>query len=51
MGGDLVKISFRLPRKQLEAIEKLVERGEYASISEFVREAVERLISEYGDEE
>lgn len=47
MESDLVKVNFRLPRKQYDAILKLVEEGEYESVSEFVREAVERLVIEH----
>jgi len=45
--SDLVKVNFRISERQLEAIRELVEKGEFASISEFVREAIERMVSEY----
>ncbi|MEM1630810.1 MAG: ribbon-helix-helix domain-containing protein [Thermofilum sp.] len=46
---DLVKISFRISRKDHEAILALVRSGTYSSVSEFVRHALERLVYEYSD--
>ncbi len=44
---DLMKISFRVSRKEYEEMLWLVRSGAYSSISELVRHAVERLIYEY----
>lgn len=40
------KISVRLTEQQYEFLEMLVSVGEYASISEAIRDAIRKLISE-----
>ncbi|RLI01580.1 CopG family transcriptional regulator [Candidatus Bathyarchaeota archaeon] len=40
------KISIRLTEQQYEFLETLVSIGEYASISEAIRDAIRKLISE-----
>ena len=37
------RITFRIPERQLEAIERRVERGEYPSRSEAIRDALRQL--------
>jgi Arc/MetJ-type ribon-helix-helix transcriptional regulator len=37
------RITFRIPERQLEAIERQVETGEYPSRSEAIRDALRRL--------
>jgi len=34
------KVSFRVPRSQLNSVDEQVEQGDYASRSEWVREAI-----------
>lgn len=40
------KISIRLTEQHYELLEDLVESGEYASISEAIRDAIRKLIAE-----
>lgn len=44
---DLVKVNFRLTVREYLEIRRLVEKGEYSSLSELVRHAIERLLDEY----
>lgn len=43
---EVRKISIRLTEQQYEFLEMLVNIGEYASISEAIRDAIRKLISE-----
>ncbi|RLI79689.1 CopG family transcriptional regulator [Archaeoglobales archaeon] len=43
------KISIRLTEQHYEFLEDLVESGEYASISEAIRDAIRKLIAEKMD--
>jgi len=45
-----VQISVKLPERQRKKIEELIESGVYSSVSEFIREAVRKLLKEYGGE-
>ncbi len=40
------KISIRLTEKHYEMLEQLVIEGEYASVSEAIRDAIRRLLQE-----
>jgi len=40
------KISIRLTEKHYEMLEQLVIEGEYASVSEAIRDAIRRLLHE-----
>lgn len=46
MEKDLVKVNFRLSAREVDAIKTLVNKNLYSSISDFVREAIERLIDD-----
>lgn len=43
------RITIRLPRQQVEMLEKLVSAGEFPTVSEAVRYAVRELLSRHGD--
>jgi len=43
------RITIRLPRQQIQLLEKLVESGEFPSVSEAVRYAVRELLEEHAD--
>ncbi|MFZ8854997.1 MAG: ribbon-helix-helix domain-containing protein [Thermofilaceae archaeon] len=45
--GDLVKVNFRIPIREYEEMLLAVKTGNYSSISELVRHALERLVLEY----
>ncbi|MHB9302871.1 ribbon-helix-helix domain-containing protein [Thermofilum pendens] len=44
---DLVKVNFRVSIEDYNKMLELVKSGEYSSVSELVRHAVELLVSEY----
>lgn len=48
-GGKMDRITIRLPRQQIEMLEKLVAAGEFPTLSEAVRYAVRELLSKHGD--
>lgn len=43
------RITIRLPRQQVEMLEKLVEVGEFPTVSEAVRYSVRELLEKRGD--
>jgi len=43
------RITIRLPRQQVEMLDKLVAAGEFPTVSEAVRYAVRELLSKHGD--
>ncbi|MDN7023513.1 ribbon-helix-helix protein, CopG family [Methanoculleus sp. FWC-SCC1] len=43
------RITIRLPRQQVEMLEKLVEAGEFPTVSEAVRYAVRELVEKHGN--
>ncbi|WP_319378803.1 type II toxin-antitoxin system ParD family antitoxin [uncultured Methanocorpusculum sp.] len=43
------RITIRLPPQQVELLEKLVESGEFPTVSEAVRYAVREFLSQGGD--
>jgi len=43
------RITIRLPPQQVELLEKLVESGEFPTVSEAVRYAVREFLSQRGD--
>lgn len=47
MRAETVKISVNITKKQVELIDKLVEKGIYADRSEAVRNAINLLIEKY----
>ena len=46
IGGSMRKISIRLTEQHYELLDELVKNGEYASISEAIRDAIRKLIAE-----
>ncbi|HEC57819.1 MAG TPA: ribbon-helix-helix protein, CopG family, partial [Candidatus Syntrophoarchaeum butanivorans] len=42
------RITVRLPEKQIVALNALVERGDYASVSEVVRDAIREFLKKHG---
>ena len=46
LGDSMRKISIRLTEKHYEMLEQLVIEGEYASVSEAIRDAIRRLLQE-----
>jgi len=47
--GMMDRITIRLPRQQVEMLEKLVEAGEFPTVSEAVRYSVRALLERHGD--
>ncbi|RLI88534.1 MAG: CopG family transcriptional regulator [Archaeoglobales archaeon] len=45
-GAAMKKISIRLTEQHYEMLEALVAAGEYASVSEAIRDAIRRLLAE-----
>jgi antitoxin ParD1/3/4 len=43
------RITIRLPRQQVDMLQKLVDLGEYPTISEAVRYAVRELVEKHGN--
>ncbi|MDD3621199.1 MAG: ribbon-helix-helix domain-containing protein [Methanofollis sp.] len=43
------RITIRLPRQQVEMLQRLVDNGEFPTVSEAVRHAVRDLIEKRGD--
>ena len=43
------RITIRLPRQQVEMLEKLVEAGEFPTVSEAVRYSVRALLEKHGN--
>ncbi len=43
------RITIRLPRQQVEMLEKLVEAGEFPTVSEAVRYSVRALLERHGN--
>jgi len=43
------RITIRLPRQQVEMLEKMVEAGEFPTVSEAVRHAVRALLEKHGN--
>uniref|UniRef100_A0A7C1PCY6 Ribbon-helix-helix protein, CopG family n=1 Tax=Thermofilum pendens TaxID=2269 RepID=A0A7C1PCY6_THEPE len=48
--GDLVKVNFRVPAREYEEMLLAVKAGNYSSVSELVRHALERLLLEYRED-
>ena len=49
IGVKMDRITIRLPPQQVELLEKLVQTGEFPTISEAVRYAVREYLSKRGD--
>lgn len=49
IGVKMDRITIRLPPQQVELLEKLVETGEFPTVSEAVRYAVREFLSLRGD--
>ncbi|MDD1655892.1 MAG: ribbon-helix-helix domain-containing protein [Methanomicrobiales archaeon] len=43
------RVTIRLPRQQVDMLEKLVEAGEFPTVSEAVRYAVRELIEKHAN--
>jgi antitoxin ParD1/3/4 len=43
------RITIRLPRQQVDMLQRLVDLGEYPTISEAVRYAVRELVEKHGN--
>lgn len=43
------RVTLRIPKQQVEAVEELVETGEYPNRSEAIRSAVRELVDEQDD--
>ncbi|TAJ44661.1 ribbon-helix-helix domain-containing protein [Methanofollis fontis] len=43
------RITIRLPRQQVDMLQRLVDGGEFPTVSEAVRHAVRELIEKRGD--
>jgi len=48
-GSMMNRITVRLPRQQIVLLEKLVDSGQFPSVSETVRYAVRDLLERQGD--
>jgi antitoxin ParD1/3/4 len=49
VGAMMDRVTIRLPRQQVEMLEKLVEVGEFPTVSEAVRHAVRMLLEKQGN--
>ncbi len=49
MVRTMERVTIRLPRQQVEMLEKLVEAGEFPTVSEAVRYAVRELIEKHAN--
>ncbi|MFC4358492.1 ribbon-helix-helix domain-containing protein [Halobium salinum] len=43
------RVTLRIPKQQIEAVEQMVETGEYPNRSEAIRSAVREMLNEQGD--
>jgi Arc/MetJ-type ribon-helix-helix transcriptional regulator len=43
------RVTLRIPKQQIEEVERMVETGEYPNRSEAIRAAVRDMINEEGD--
>ena len=43
------RVTLRIPKQQIEAVEQLVETGEFPNRSEAIRSAVREMINEQAD--
>ena len=50
-GGIEYRATIRIPKKDYEFMQKLIETGEYTNITEIVRDAVKRFRLEWSDVE
>jgi len=49
IGVVMDRITIRLPQQQIDLLERLVQTGEFPSVSEAVRYAVRDFLSQRGD--
>jgi len=45
------RVTLRIPKQQVEEVERMVETGKYPNRSEAIRSAVREMINEQADEE
>ncbi|WP_435077093.1 ribbon-helix-helix domain-containing protein [Halococcus sp. AFM35] len=45
------RVTLRIPKQQIEEVERMVELGEYPNRSEAIRAAVREMVAEEGREE
>ncbi|MEF8791108.1 MAG: ribbon-helix-helix domain-containing protein [Haloarculaceae archaeon] len=45
------RVTLRIPKQQIEEVERMVETGKYPNRSEAIRSAVREMINEQADEE
>ena len=43
------RVTLRIPKQQIEEVERMVETGEFPNRSEAIRSAVREMITEQGD--
>jgi Arc/MetJ-type ribon-helix-helix transcriptional regulator len=43
------RVTLRIPKQQIEAVEQMVETGEYPNRSEAIRAAVREMLNEQGE--
>jgi Arc/MetJ-type ribon-helix-helix transcriptional regulator len=43
------RVTLRIPKQQIEEVERMVETGEFPNRSEAIRSAVREMINEQGD--
>ena len=43
------RVTLRIPKQQIDAVEQMVESGQYPNRSEAIRSAVREMIEEEGD--
>jgi len=44
------KVTLRIPRQQIERVDEIVDRGEYPSRSEAIRDAIRGVLDESSDD-
>mgnify|MGYP006310675595 CR=1 FL=1 len=45
------RVTLRIPKQQVEEVERMVDTGKFPNRSEAIRSAVREMINEQGDEE
>jgi len=45
------RVTLRIPKQQIEEVERMVETGQYPNRSEAIRSAVREMVNEQADDE
>jgi len=50
-GKTMERVTLRIPKQQIEEVERMVDTGQYPNRSEAIRSAVREMINEQADDE